>query len=192
MNGITIILLLAVGLGYFFYQKYRGLLNGDGDSNMGIGRAIRRKMENRVSNTRQQQSSPTPYQAGALNREPARYVPPASATNRPGRPLVPASRENITEMGPMIYFANNRHGSSDKEYRFNYKKVGDSWRAYIIRTPGWRGRDSGLAITHRLHDTQGHYVCWDRPVNTLKDMQTISRIWADSIQEYIATGKRFG
>lgn len=28
-----------------------------------------------------------------------------------------------TETGPMVYFANDRHGRSDREYRFNYKKV---------------------------------------------------------------------
>lgn len=98
----------------------------------------------------------------------------------------------ITETGTIIYYANDCHNQRDKEYRFNYKKVGDSWRAYILRMPSLGGRDSSGAITHRLYDNDGTYVCWDSDVNTLKDMQTISRVWADSIQEYIATGKRFG
>lgn len=97
-----------------------------------------------------------------------------------------------TETGTIIYYANDRHNQRDKEYRFNYKKVGGSWRAYILRMPSLGSRDSSGAVTHRLYDNGRPYVCWDSDVNTLKDMQTISRVWADSIQEYIATGKRFG
>ena len=40
-----------------------------------------------------------------------------------------------TETGPMVYFADDRHGRSEREYRFNYKKVKGSWRAYILRMP---------------------------------------------------------
>lgn len=103
------------------------------------------------------------------------------------------------ETGSMIYYANDLHGRTDREYRFNYKRVYDSsfgeysWRAYILRMPSLAGRDPDLHKTHRWTDGNGHYwVCWDSPVNTLKDMQAISRVWADSVQEYIATGKRFG
>lgn len=97
------------------------------------------------------------------------------------------------ETGPMVYYANNPHGRRDCEYRFNYKKVGGSWRAYILRMPGLCGRDGDLHKTHRFTDGHGAYwVCWDSPVNSLKDMQAISRVWANSVQEYIATGKRFG
>jgi hypothetical protein len=98
----------------------------------------------------------------------------------------------ITETGPIIYYANDHHDCRDKEYQFNYKKVGDSWRAYILRMPSLCGRDGNGSVTHRLYDGNSPYVCWDSPVETLKDMQTISKVWADSIQEYIATGKRFG
>ena len=100
--------------------------------------------------------------------------------------------ENTNETGPVVYFANDSFGNSDREYRFNYKKIGNSWRAYILRMPSLGGRNSEYAVTHRLNDRNGNYVCWDSQVNTLKDMQTISKVWADSIQEYIATGKTFG
>lgn len=100
---------------------------------------------------------------------------------------------NIQETGVMVYFANDRHGSRDKEYQFNYKKVNGGWRAYILRMPSLGNRNSSGSTTHRLYDNNGApYVCWDRTVTSLKDMQTISKVWADNIQEYIATGKRFG
>lgn len=97
-----------------------------------------------------------------------------------------------TETGPMVYYANDHHGWHDKEYRFNYKKVGGSWRAYILKMPNLGNRDTSGTVTHRLYDNGRPYICWDSAVNSLKDMQTISRVWADNIQEYIATGKRFG
>lgn len=103
-----------------------------------------------------------------------------------------SSVRSATETGPMVYYANNNHGRRDNEYRFNYKKVNGSWRAYILRMPGLGKRPSDGIVTHRLWDGPRPYVCWDRPVNSLSDMQTISRVWADNIQVYIATGKRFG
>lgn len=106
--------------------------------------------------------------------------------------LIDNSTRSATETGPMVYYANNKHGLRDKEYRFNYKKVDGSWRAYILRMPSLRGRSEDGHTTHRFWDGTKPYVCWDRPVKTLSDMQTISRVWADNIQEYIATGKKFG
>lgn len=104
---------------------------------------------------------------------------------------VPFSQKN--ETGPMVYYANDRHGGTDREYRFNYKKVNGSWRAYILRMPSLGNRDARSIPTHRLWDDNNNaYICWDKAVNSLKDMQNISRVWADCIQEYIATGKRFG
>lgn len=112
------------------------------------------------------------------------HTPPAPVPSR-----LPAERP---ETGPMVYFADDRHGCQDREYRFNFKKVNGSWRAYILRMPDLCGRDAGSVATHRLFDNGQPYVCWDSKVKTLKEMQTISRVWANNIQEYIATGKCFG
>ena len=75
-----------------------------------------------------------------------------------------ARRDPHGETGPMIYFANDAHG-----------------------------RPSDGHSTHRWSDANGnHWVCWDSPVTSLTKMQSVSRLWADSVQEYIATGKLFG
>ena len=110
-----------------------------------------------------------------------------------------ARRDPHGETGPMIYFANNAHGRTDREYQFNYKWVYDgtlhayTWRACILRMPSLCGRPSDGHTTHRWSDADGnHWVCWDSPVTSLTEMQSVSRLWADSVQEYIATGKRFG
>jgi len=107
--------------------------------------------------------------------------------------LRPVRMSEKTETGSMIYFANDKHGRADKEYRFNYKKINGTWRAYILRMPDLNGRDPNSIPTHRLWDENNNpYICWRGAVTSLKDMQNISRVWADNIQEYIATGKRFG
>jgi len=110
-----------------------------------------------------------------------------------------ARKTSSSSGGSVIYFANNPHGLRDKEYRFNYVRAYDPkhnkscWRAYITKMPGLNGRDPDLHKTHRLTDGNGTYwVCWNSAVDTLEGMQNISRVWADSIQEYIATGKTFG
>ncbi len=117
-------------------------------------------------------------------------------TTRAPRPVQSPRVAPITERietGSMIYYANDRHGGTDKEYRFNYKKINGAYRAYILKMPDLRGRDGRSIPTHRLWDENNNpYICWNQEVTSLKDMQTISRVWADSIQEYIATGKRFG
>lgn len=120
-------------------------------------------------------------------------APAAPQTQRSG--TTPSNEE--TDI--MVYYANDRHDSADREYRFKYKWVFDSnlqkqtWRAYIIRMPSLGSRDPSLHKTHRFTNGTGVYwVCWDSAVESLKDMQTISRVWADSLQEYITTGALFG
>lgn len=125
------------------------------------------------------------------NETPVRPVETTQRTTPQQTRVVPLSHKN--ETGPMVYFANDKHGGKDREYRFNYKKVNGSWRAYILRMPSLGNRDARSIPTHRLWDDNNNaYICWDKTVNSLKDMQNISRVWADCIQEYIATGKRFG
>ncbi len=193
VGGITILLIAAIGVGYFLYQKFR---SGDRGGAMTEGRdrltdtlnrILQRRNQNAVGGARQ--AAPNYTQAGHRTTAPVNN--PQVNRQPANRPLVPASRDNITETGPMVYFANDRHGRPDKEYRFNYKKVGSGWRAYILRMPSLGGRNDGSGVIHRLHDNGGYYICWDSQVNTLKDMQIISRRWADNIQEYISTG-RFG
>lgn len=125
------------------------------------------------------------YQRGANRNQQTTHTAPHTAQR-----YVPLSQQS--ETGRMIYFANDRHGRKDKEYHFNYKKVDGSWRAYILRMPDLGSRDPNSISTHRLWDNGQPYICWKGRVISLKDMQTISRHWADAIQEYIATGKRFG
>lgn len=178
-GGISILLIAAVGVGYFLYQKFR---SGNGGRVMNESRARLTNVLNSIRELRRDGVAEHNHRAAPAANPPANRRAAA-------RPLVPASRDNITETGPMVYFANDRYGRSDREYRFNYKKVGGSWRAYILRMPSLEGRADGSGTIHRLHDNGGYYICWDRAVNTLKDMQNVSRIWADCIQTYIATGR---
>lgn len=101
---------------------------------------------------------------------------------------------NQTSYGPVIYYGNSDHNAIDVEFRFKYELNDGKWRAYIVKQPAFNGRDEALAVTHRYYDSvkRMHYVCWDTPIYQIKDMQNVSKFWADCILEYIATGKRFG
>ena len=59
-------------------------------------------------------------------------VPVANSRQQSSQPTMLSTR---IETGPMVYYANDTHGATDKEYRFNYKKVNGAWRAYILRMP---------------------------------------------------------
>lgn len=97
----------------------------------------------------------------------------------------------VTELGPVNYFANDSHNNSDKWFQFQYKKVGNEWLTYILKMPGLRGRDPNLHLTHRYRNGNTYWICRDPQPTTLRDAQNVSRVWADSIMEYIATGKTF-
>lgn len=102
--------------------------------------------------------------------------------------------KSITEIGPVIYYGNTNHNVKDVEFRFKYVMKDGSWRAYILRQPSFNGRNDSLTITHRYRDPENnlHYVCWDTPLYQIKDIQIVSKAWADNILEYIATGTKFG
>ena len=97
----------------------------------------------------------------------------------------------VTELGPVNYFANDSHNNPDKWFQFKYKKVGDEWLTYILRMPSLKGRDPNLHLTHRYRNGNTYWICRDPQPTTLRDAQNVSRVWADCIMEYIATGKTF-
>lgn len=78
-------------------------------------------------------------------------------------------------------------GGADYEFTFEY--IGDGWRAWIDRQPGYGGRDSGSLATHRLTSNGRQYICWDQRIATLDDCKGVAALWADCTQVYIATGR---
>ena len=119
------------------------------------------------------------------------FRPRRSSNSRPQNTNRPTRQAAPEQTGHIIYFATNDFGLSDWEYRFDYRKVQGVWKAYILKMPSLRGRSGSFHITHRLGTADAPFVCWDTPLRSLEDAQNVSRVWADHLQEYIATGKRF-
>lgn len=111
------------------------------------------------------------------------FSPPAPNSN--------SVSTTVAELGPVNYYANDSHNSSDKWFQFKYKKVGNEWLTYILRMPSLKGRDPNLHLTHRYRNGNTYWICRDPQPTTLRDAQNVSRVWADCIMEYIATGKTF-
>ena len=141
----------------------------------GIGYLIKKHRNN--------SRSVTIYRTGGTSHQNQRSAVNSTNGSRPQR----SSSAQETEV--MDYFANARHNQTDNWFRFQYKHVGDEWRAYIVRMPSLNGRSGDLHSTHRYSDSNGNYwVCRDPQPTNLKDCQIISKAWADRLLEYIATG----
>ncbi len=54
---------------------------------------------------------------------------------------------------------------------FHYKQKNGSWRAYFKGTPS--------SMSHVLHDSDGYYVCWDRPIRSEDEAQHVAQQWMD-------------
>ncbi len=78
------------------------------------------------------------------------------------------------------------------KFKFRLRKVGSSWRAYILEMPPFEGRNASLSYTHRLVDTKGqYYVCVQDNVPTKERMIDICKLWSNHEYNYIQTGERF-
>ena len=88
------------------------------------------------------------------------------------------------------YVAPGRSPVSQRSYRFQIKRVGGEYRAYILNSPRYLSRSTDGHSTHRHYDGR-YYVCWSTPVRSQSDMVNIARQWADCTQKYIEYGTRF-
>lgn len=77
-------------------------------------------------------------------------------------------------------------------YKFHYRKVNGSWRAYIIEQPSYGLRDPDPYVTHRLCDSNGDwYVCWSTVIATEEECRSVADHWASCTDKYIASGATF-
>lgn len=83
-----------------------------------------------------------------------------------------------------------RTGATGRVFTFTFAFVREaqSWRAYIQNAPAYDGRPEDGTSTHRLLDLHGPYVCWNSPVRTLPECRAVAALWAESTENYLATG----
>jgi len=72
-------------------------------------------------------------------------------------------------LGLGAYFLFKLSSSSSS---FTYRKRNGSWRAYFNRNPP--------SQSHVLHDSEGYYVCWDRPLRTEQEARQVAQRWIDT------------
>ncbi|MDR1189703.1 MAG: hypothetical protein LBK95_20000 [Bifidobacteriaceae bacterium] len=76
-----------------------------------------------------------------------------------------------------------------RDYSFTFEHAnGGGWIVYINNSPDYRGRASGSVASHRLGIGTRPYICWDSAIETLSQAQGVAALWADSTENYIATG----
>lgn len=79
-------------------------------------------------------------------------------------------------------------GGFDYQFTFSWRRQHGDWRIYIDRQPSYGGRDASEVATHRLGTSSRPYVCWTAPLRSYEDARQVAALWADSTQQYIATG----
>lgn len=83
-----------------------------------------------------------------------------------------------------------RDGSA--HYSFRFEEHGDgTWRVHILSQPSYGSRSDSPHSTHRLTDSEGHYICWDSSIASVREAKQVAALWAEKTQEYIRTGRRF-
>ena len=86
---------------------------------------------------------------------------------------------------------NTKYRTSDglADYVFDFAQIAGGWRGYIVSQPDYGTRQTSMAATHRLFASGRHYICWDRPLQTLDNAKGVAALWADATQEYIRSGR---
>ncbi|MEI6972757.1 MAG: hypothetical protein WCL44_14725, partial [bacterium] len=75
---------------------------------------------------------------------------------------------------------------------FSIEKVGSSLRVYIQEQPAYASRSAAFTVTHRLNDENSRqYVCWNVPIITWPDAESIAARWAELTGRYILHGTLF-
>ena len=97
--------------------------------------------------------------------------------------------EYETTDNTLTYFVDGYGVYRDGKYVFELKKVGNSWRAYIVRTPPIIGRDTSATVIHQLSDAGRKYVCIAGDVPSKELMISLAKQWARGLQNYISTGQ---
>lgn len=178
---IFVVLLAIGGVSLFRIINKRSQREQSASNSAGSSRNTSTGTMEELLNSVRGSSANTP---AAAQPAPRSTAPATSSSSRPVRGEGP---------GPIYYFANGSGSLDERTFCFSYEKINGSWRAYIEKMPPLKSRDSSFVVTHRLRATDGRtYVCWDSPIKSLHEMETVSKMWADCICEYIATGKRFG
>jgi hypothetical protein len=79
------------------------------------------------------------------------------------------------------------------EFVFRYVYVGESWRAYIVSSPGYGYWSADPHATHRYYDSSRnmHFVCWTHRLLKFADAVEVSQLWARETAKYIETGRGF-
>ena len=114
---------------------------------------------------------------------------PTNSTPVPAAPTRHTTPRRNTN-GDEVVSYRTRNGRSD--YRFRLTRLPDGgYRAYILDHPGYGSRDASSAVTHRLSDSQGDYVCWTGRLKTREEARQVAATWADKTEDYILRGHRF-
>ena len=102
----------------------------------------------------------------------------------------PLSQHEKSTMRSIIDTYRTKSGAHQYTFRFQEQQNG-IWTAYIASQPDYCGRPDDAHSTHRLSDSGGRYVCWTKPLRTLREAKLVATTWCEKTEQYIRYGKEF-
>ena len=79
--------------------------------------------------------------------------------------------------------------SNGQDFGFEFDLRAESgWRIYITAQPNYGSRSRAALDVHRYRDERGHYICWNRRIDSFRDAQQVAAAWAEATLHYIRTG----
>lgn len=86
-------------------------------------------------------------------------------------------------------FVTYTYKKRDYTFRFEYRYTfWQGYRAYIVESPGYRGRSEDLHRTHRYRDDNQFYICWNTKIRKREQMDAVAELWSKATTMYIADG----
>jgi hypothetical protein len=74
-------------------------------------------------------------------------------------------------------------------YVFSYEFAGGTWRIYIQSQPDYCGRASDGASTHRYGVGSRPYICWSKPLGSLREARAVAALWVECTEQYVLSGR---
>jgi hypothetical protein len=100
-------------------------------------------------------------------------------------PVTEAHARQVGQWSGVFY----RAWPTKRDYSFTFEFAGDAWKVYIDNSPDYGRRPAGSVATHRLDIGGRPHICWAAAIPTLSEAQAVAALWADSTENYIATGR---
>lgn len=98
--------------------------------------------------------------------------------------------KNNDTNGSQSFFFSPKGEEKGEQFQFSFEQDSNShYKAFILKSPSYNGREEGAVPTHRLSQGSRSYVCWEGdPISDLNVMMVVCGMWAEATMIYARDG----